>query len=120
MYDLGQFCGVVGTLITLVRPHMKQREQMLWCGIWVNAMSALNFVLIGHAGSAVFLCLIAIVQLSGVNALDLYPPSSYKGYPGLFLSTIGNVDVLSGFMCLMMPMIGVGYVVFKMDKLFSA
>ncbi len=62
MYSLGQFCGVAGTLITLVRPHMKQREQMLLCGILVNAMSALNFVLIGQTGSAVFLCLIAIVQ----------------------------------------------------------
>lgn len=62
MYHLGQFCGIVGTLITLVRPHMQKREQMLLCGIWVNAMSALNFVLIGQTGSAVFLCLIAILQ----------------------------------------------------------
>ena len=62
MYELGQFCGIVGTLVTLVRPHMPKREQMLLCGIWVNAMSALNFVLIGQTGSAVFLCLIAILQ----------------------------------------------------------
>ena len=62
MYELGQFCGIVGPLVTLVRPHMPEREQMLLCGIWVNAMSALNFALIGQMGSGVFLCLIAIVQ----------------------------------------------------------
>ena len=62
IYQLGQFCGIVGTLVTLVRPHMQKREQMLLCGILVNAMSALNFLLIGQIGSGVFLCLIAIVQ----------------------------------------------------------
>ena len=62
MYALGQFCGVLGTMITIVRPQLKKREQMLLCGILVNAMSALNFALIGQLGSGVFLCLIAIVQ----------------------------------------------------------
>ena len=62
MYALGQFCGMIGTIITIIRPQLQKREQMLLCGILVNAMSALNFVLIGQMGSGVFLCMIAIVQ----------------------------------------------------------
>ena len=74
----------------------------------------------GFAIILLAMCVIAVIQLSGINALHLYPPSSYKGHPDEFLSTIGNVDVMAGFLCLMMPMVGVGYVVFKLDKTFSA
>ena len=62
MYMLGQLCGVVGTIITIVQPQFKKKEQISLCCILVNAMNALNFALIGQTGSAVFLCLIAIAQ----------------------------------------------------------
>ena len=62
MYILGQLCGVIGTIITILQPQFQKKEQILICGILVNAMSASNFALIGQTGSAVFLCLIAIVQ----------------------------------------------------------
>ncbi len=62
MYILGQICGVIGTIITILQPQFQKKEQILICSILVNLMSALNFALIGQTGSAVFLCLIAIVQ----------------------------------------------------------
>lgn len=62
MYLLGQCCGIIGTMITIVQPQFKKKEQISICCILVNTMSALNFALIGQTGSAVFLCLVAIVQ----------------------------------------------------------
>ena len=62
MYLLGQICGIIGTIITIIQPQFRSKVQILVCGILVNAMSSLNFALIGQTGSAVFLCLIAIVQ----------------------------------------------------------
>ncbi len=62
MYLLGQVCGVIGTIITIIQPQFRSKVQILICGILVNAMSCLNFALIGQTGSAAFLCLIAIVQ----------------------------------------------------------
>lgn len=62
MYLLGQFCGVIGTVITILQPQCRKKEQILICCILVNGMNALNFSLIDQTGSAVFLCLVAIAQ----------------------------------------------------------
>ena len=62
MYLLGQTCGIIGTIVTILQPQFRKKENILLCCIFVNLMSALNFALIGQTGSAVFLCLIAIVQ----------------------------------------------------------
>ena len=62
MYLLGQICGVIGTIITIIQPQFQKKGQMLLCCILVNGMNALNFGLIGQTGSAVFLCSIAIMQ----------------------------------------------------------
>ena len=62
MYLLGQICGIIGTVITIIQPQFRSKVQILICCILVNTMNALNFALIGESGSAVYLCLIAIVQ----------------------------------------------------------
>ncbi len=62
MYFLGQLCGLIGTVITILQPQFQKKEQILVCGILVNTMSASNFALIGQTGSAVSLCLLSIVQ----------------------------------------------------------
>lgn len=62
MYMLGQTCGVIGTVITLLQPQFRRKEHILICTMLNNAMNGLNFLLIGQTGSAVFLCLVAIVQ----------------------------------------------------------
>lgn len=62
MYLLGQCCGVIGTVITVLQPQFKRKEQILICCILINGMNALNFALIGQTGSAVWLCIVAILQ----------------------------------------------------------
>ena len=62
MYIIGQLCGIIATIITLVQPQFRWKNQILLCTMLNNAMNGLNFLLIGQAGSAVFLCLVAIVQ----------------------------------------------------------
>ena len=63
MYYIGQICGLIGTGITIVQPQLKKKAQMLVCTMLVNALSALNYLcVIGHFGSSVLLCLVAVVQ----------------------------------------------------------
>lgn len=61
-------------------------------------------------------CLIAIVQLMGYNCLWLFPNdwNYYDAgvyYTGEFLGLVGNVDVLSAFFCLTIPLFFGLYVV---------
>ena len=63
-----------------------------------------------EAGYAVC-CLMALLQLLGWNALWLYPygMTYYDPYVqevGTFLGTVGNVDVLSAYHCLAIPILG--------------
>ena len=62
MYVLGQICGLIGTVVTIATPQFRTKQQILLCNAIVNALNAMNFTLIGQGGSAVFLCLVAIVQ----------------------------------------------------------
>ena len=62
MYLLGQICGLIGTLITILMPQCKQKTHMSFCTAAVNGLNALNFTLIGEFGSSVFLCLVAVFQ----------------------------------------------------------
>ena len=62
MYILGQILGIIGTVVTIATPLFRTKCQILFCNAIVNALNASNFTMLGQAGSAVFLCLIAIVQ----------------------------------------------------------
>ena len=62
MYLLGQICGLIGTLITVLMPQCKKKTHMSFCTAAVNGLNALNFTLIGELGSSVFLCLVAVIQ----------------------------------------------------------
>ena len=62
MYILGQVLGLVGTAVTIVTPQFRTKCQILFCNASVNALNALSFVMLGQTGSAVYLCLIAVVQ----------------------------------------------------------
>ena len=62
MHLLGQICGIIATIITIIQPQFRSKVQILVCGILINMLNSLNFALIGQTGSAVFVCLIAIVQ----------------------------------------------------------
>jgi O-antigen ligase len=65
------------------------------------------------------MCVFAVIQLSGVNLFHFYPVRSYPGWHNYFVSTIGNVDMMGGFLCMIVPLVGVGYVVYRLDAVFS-
>ena len=62
MYLLGQVLGVIGTAVTIATPQFRTKFQILFCNAFVNALNALSFAMLGQTGSAVYLCLIAVVQ----------------------------------------------------------
>ena len=62
MYILGQALGLIGTAVTVATPQFRTKFQILFCNALVNALNALSFGMLGQTGSAVYLCLIAIVQ----------------------------------------------------------
>ena len=61
-YRIGQFLGIVATVVTVMMPVFRKKWQMLAATIASNLLLALNFILIGQIGSAAFLCFVAIVQ----------------------------------------------------------
>ena len=62
MYILSQILGLIGTAVTIATPQFRTKFQILFCNASVNALNALSFAMLGQTGSAVYLCLIAIVQ----------------------------------------------------------
>ena len=62
MYILGQICGILGTVVTIIMPQFKRKNQMMVCNMLVNGLNGMNFLLIGQGGSAFYLCMVAIVQ----------------------------------------------------------
>ena len=57
-------------------------------------------------------CIICVLQLFGYNPLLLYPAGTTyfdanTAYPGAYLGTIGNVDLVAAFLCLVIPLFGV-------------
>ena len=61
-YIIGQIFGLLTTVCSLIMPFLKKKWQFLWANIAINGLVILNLVLIGQFGSAIFLCLVAIVQ----------------------------------------------------------
>jgi len=81
----------------------------------VSAFARLkNGYVIALAVSVSLCCLIAVFQLFGYNALDLFPNDYcyYDGgyeFPGEFLGTIGNAGLFAAFLCLCIPLFSVYY-----------
>ena len=61
-YIIGQIFGLMSTVCTIILPFFKKKWQILALNIGVNLLVAGNMVLIGQIGSAIFLCLVAVVQ----------------------------------------------------------
>lgn len=62
--------------------------------------------------SAGVCCVIAVLQLGGLDPFWLYPEGTnyydkFEAYNGAFLGTIGNVDVLAAYLCLCAPLLTV-------------
>ncbi|WP_298069510.1 O-antigen ligase family protein [uncultured Mailhella sp.] len=58
-------------------------------------------------------CILCLIQLAGQNPFLLYPEGhSYAGayieYSGAYLGTIGNVDLVASFLCIVIPIMWIG------------
>ena len=67
-------------------------------------------LLYGCGGSALVFCLLCLVQLTGRNPLGLYPEGltwfdAGKAYSGAYLGTIGNIDLVAAWLCLVIPLL---------------
>lgn len=76
-YLIGQFCGLLTILCSLVMPFLKRKWQLLVANMTINLLTILNLSLIGQFGSANFLCLVAIVQ-----SLIALPRAEKRSEPG--------------------------------------
>ena len=61
---------------------------------------------------------ICIIQLFDVNIFNLYPEGykysdAYVAYPGAYLGTIGNVDLVAAFLCLTIPIVSTSLIKLK-------
>lgn len=67
-YIIGQSLGLIASCGSMISPFFKKKWMMLVNTIVANTLVALNFLLIGQIGSAIFLNLVAVVQ----GAVSLY------------------------------------------------
>lgn len=85
--------------------------QLLCAGIFLGIASfakpkAHHFLLCGI--SACICCIIAVFQLFDINIFHLFPNNysyydAHIKYTGEFLGTMGNVDILSAYLCMCVP-----------------
>ena len=85
-YYIGQFFGLLTIVCSLIMPFLKKKWQLLWANIAINALVILNMALIGQFGSAIFLCLVAIVQ--SAIALPRTKTGKEPGTPETVLFTV--------------------------------
>ncbi len=60
--------------------------------------------------SLLLICITAALQYAGINVLGLYPKGRSVRTNYEFQSTIGNIDMNSGFLCLVIPLLLVRFV----------
>lgn len=60
-------------------------------------------------GTLAIMTLVGMIQLFGVNFFGFYPSFNFYFY-GKFISTSGNVDMVSAVYCLILPMVAFSYI----------
>lgn len=91
------------------------------CFLFVSAYGKIDRVLIAVvAVSVTFFDILSIAQLYGLNPFWMYPEGynyfdAYVAYGGEFLGTIGNVDLVAAFLCLVIPLF-LGAIILGTDK----
>lgn len=61
-YIIGQLLGIVATVVIVAMPVFQKKIHMLLATLAGNLLMALNFILIGQIGSAIFMYFVAILQ----------------------------------------------------------
>lgn len=101
----GRFDGLLFAAIYMIIFWLCARHGKF--GQWFTVLLALTTTIMG---------VISIFQLGGTNLFGLYPKSSYNGHYNQFISTIGNVDMMAGFLSMAWPLIWMGYILFPFDS----
>ena len=87
-----------------------------WCYGLIFAMLSLfpareEPVLGGAAAAMMLFCGVVALQYAGVNVLGLYPAGRSINTNYEFQGTIGNIDMVSGYLCLVTPMLLGAYMI---------
>lgn len=79
-YIIGQLLGIVATVVIVAMPIFQKKWQMLAATLAGNVLMAMNFILIGKIGSAIFLYFVAITQtvVSMVHTVRKTPVKSWE------------------------------------------
>jgi len=109
----------MGACMSVLRPQCKKKEHMMLCNAFVNTMSILNYTFIGRLGSAIFLCMVAIVQslvsivherkksaVGGLEVLLFFALYMGLGFYGLICSEGFTWAVTSHNLTELLPIIG--------------
>jgi len=108
----GRFDGLLTTVLCI----------LIFSGVSKNARPKSSYIY--AAAAAVSLnCIVAVLQILGYNPLWLFP-GSFNFYDAgfefssTFLGTIGNADLFSAYLCLMLPLMSVYYIMASRRPLF--
>lgn len=113
IYSIAQFCGLLGTVITVLQPQFRTKVRLSLCSGLINLFNGLNFALLGQTGSAMLLCLVAVIQ-SGFSiahekfSLPLFPGESIVfGFGYLSVGLLGLATDSTPFSILsLLPSLG--------------
>lgn len=84
IYFAAQFCGLLGTVITVLQPQFRTKVQLSLCSGLINLFNGLNFALLGQTGSAMLLCLVAVIQSGSSIAHEKFSLPAFPGESILF------------------------------------
>lgn len=113
VYLVAQFCGLLGTVITVLQPQFRTKVQLSLCSGLINLFNGLNFALLGQTDSAMLLCLVAVIQ-SGLSivhekwSLAVFPwESLFFGFGYLAVGLLGLATDSGPFSILsLLPILG--------------
>ncbi|MBO5837954.1 MAG: O-antigen ligase family protein [Oscillospiraceae bacterium] len=63
----------------------------------------------------IIMCVVTVVQLCGINIFGLYP--AFNGKITKYVSTVGNMDMFSGILCIFIPIVVTAYLVLDNSKI---
>ncbi len=100
----GRFDGLITTFLSVG----------IFCGVSLYARPKRTYIYTAAAAVTIN-CVIAVLQILGLNPLWLFP-GDYGFYDAgikftsTFLGTIGNADLFSAYICLILPIVNIYYI----------
>ncbi len=105
LFGAGRFDGILFIFVYMLIFWLTARHGKF--GKWYAIVFALTTGI---------MCVIAIIQLGGTNLFNLYPKGAYKGHYNHFVATIGNVDMMAGYLSMAWPLMWAAYVLFSFES----